>query len=71
MVPGNDIPIWDWTKSGQFNVKSIYKDLSSYGIDRSFKYLWKAKIPLKTKIWLGLIWHNPLLQKTPWLKEVG
>jgi hypothetical protein len=43
----NDKPIWKWTKNGQFSVKSMYKHLCSNGLDRSFKHLWKAKIPLK------------------------
>jgi hypothetical protein len=60
---GNDIPIWDWNKSGKFSVKSVYKDLSSYSIDKSFKHLWKAKISLKIKIWLWLIWHNAIATK--------
>jgi hypothetical protein len=62
----DDIPIWDWNKNAQFSVKSVYKDLSSFGIDRSFKHLWKAKIPLKIKIWTMLF---PL--KIQWLREVG
>jgi hypothetical protein len=41
----------------------VYKNLSSYGSDRSFKHLWKAKIPLKIKIWLWLIWHNAIATK--------
>jgi hypothetical protein len=48
----NDYPVWDWTKNRQFTVKSVYKDRSKAGIDRSFKHLWKAKIPLKIKVWL-------------------
>jgi hypothetical protein len=63
LVSRDDIPIWDWTKNGQFTVKSIYKDLSSFGIDRSFKRLWKAKIPLKIKVWLQLIGTMLLLLK--------
>jgi hypothetical protein len=55
LVPEDDIPVWDWTKSVQFTVKSVYKDLSSAGIDRYFKHLWKIKIPLKIKVWLWLI----------------
>jgi hypothetical protein len=43
---GKDNPIWKWTKNGKFSVKSMYKNLCSNGIDRSFKHLWKAKIPL-------------------------
>jgi hypothetical protein len=63
LTPGNDMPIWDWNKSVKFSVKSVYKDLSNYGNDRSFKHLWKAKIPLKIKIWLWLIWHNAIATK--------
>lgn len=58
-----DKPVWKWEKSDKFSVKSIYTHLSSNGIDRSFKHLWKAKIPLKIKIWLWLIWHNAIATK--------
>jgi hypothetical protein len=70
LFSGNDIPIWDWNKSAKFLVKFVYKDLSSYRIDRSFKHLWKAKIPLKIKIWLWLIWHNAIATKDTCLQEV-
>jgi hypothetical protein len=63
LVPEDDIHVWDWTKSGLFTVKSVYKDISSLGIDRSFKHLWKSKIPLKIKVWLWLIWHNAIVTK--------
>jgi hypothetical protein len=63
LVPEDDIPIWDWTKNGQFTVKSVYKDLSGSGIDRSFKHIWEAKIPLKNKVCLWLIWHNAIATK--------
>jgi hypothetical protein len=63
LVPEEDIPVWDWIKSGLFTVKSVYKDISSSGIDRSFKHLWKSKIPLKIKVWLWLIWHNAITTK--------
>jgi hypothetical protein len=39
LVPEEDIPVWDWTKSGLFTAKSVYTDISSSGIDRSFKHL--------------------------------
>jgi hypothetical protein len=64
-----DVPVWDWTKNGQFTVKSIYKDLSKAGIDRSFKHLWKAKIPLKIKVWLWLSWHNAIATKDTMLES--
>jgi hypothetical protein len=37
--------------------------LSIVGVDRSFKQLWKSKIPLKIKIWLWLIRHNAIATK--------
>jgi hypothetical protein len=63
LSPGRDKPIWKYTKSGKFTVKSLYNRLSSVGIDRFFKHLWKAKIPLKIKICLWLIWHNAIATK--------
>jgi hypothetical protein len=50
-----DIPVWKWSKSGIFTIKLVYTQLCKNGIDRSFKYLWKAKILLKIKVWLWLI----------------
>jgi hypothetical protein len=60
---GKDKPIWKWTKTEKFSVKSMYKNLCSNGINRSFKHLWKAKISLKIKIWLWLIWLNAIASK--------
>lgn len=59
----DDRPFWKWTKNDQFSVKSVYKQLCSNGLDGSFKQLWKAKISLKIKIWLWLIWHNAIATK--------
>jgi hypothetical protein len=64
-----DKPIWKWTKNGKFSVKSMYKHLCSNGLDRSFKHLWKAKIPLKIKVWLWLIWHNAIASKDNMIKR--
>jgi hypothetical protein len=38
-------------------------------MDRSFKHLWKSRIPLKIKIWLWLIWHNAIATKDNLLKR--
>jgi hypothetical protein len=66
-----DKPIWKYTKSGFFTVKSLYTNLSSMGVDRSFKHPWKAKLPLKIKIWLWLIWHNAIASKDNMKKRLG
>jgi hypothetical protein len=64
-----DKPIWQCEKNGKFSVKSVYKNICSNGVDRSFKHLWKAKIPLKIKIWLWLIWHNAIATKDNMLRR--
>lgn len=58
-----DRPIWKWSKSGKYIVKSMYDMLTSFGPTRSFNHLWKAKIPLKIRILLWLIWHNAIATK--------
>jgi hypothetical protein len=65
----NDYPRWKWSKNGCFTVKSVYKQICGNGRDRSFKHLWKSKIPLKIKIWLWLIWHNAIATKDNLLKR--
>ena len=55
-----DKPKWKYAKNGKFSVKS---KMSSPGPDRSFRHLWKAKIPLKIKVWLWLTWHNAIATK--------
>jgi hypothetical protein len=59
----NNSPRWKWSKNGSFTVKSMYKQICGNGRDRSFRHLWKSKIPLKIKIWLWLIWHNAIATK--------
>jgi hypothetical protein len=65
----NDKPVWKWSKNGHFSVKSLYEHLCINGIDRSFRHLWKAKIPLKIKVWLWLIWHNAIATKDNMVKR--
>jgi hypothetical protein len=65
----NDLPRWKWSKKGNFTVKSIYKKICGGGRDRSFRHLWKSRIPLKIKVWLWLIWHNAIATKDNLLKR--
>jgi hypothetical protein len=65
---------WKLTKTGKFLVKSLYDKLSSVGVDRSFKQLWKSKTLLKIKIRLWLIWHNAVatkdnMKRKKWLRN--
>jgi hypothetical protein len=65
----NDSPRWKWSKKGNFTVKSVYKKISGGVMDRSFRHLWKSRIPLKIKVWLWLIWHNAIATKDNLLKR--
>jgi hypothetical protein len=58
-----DHPKWDWKKSGLFSVKSTYKFLYRYDYGHNSKRIWKAKIPLKIKIFLWLVEQNAILTK--------
>lgn len=49
---------WKWSSKGKYRTKSVYNHLSNDGQDRSFKHIWKAKIPYKSKFSCG------------WLKEM-
>ena len=48
----HDKPFCKWAKGCKFtaNVNSVYKHLCGCGLDKTFKHLWKSKIPLKIKI---------------------
>ena len=65
----DDLPIWKWEKSGSFSMKSMYSHLCSNEVGIYFKDIWKAKMPLKIKIWMWLINHNAILTKDNLLKR--
>lgn len=54
---------WDLEKSGVFSVKSIYKLLCKYEYGQNFKKIWKAKMPLKIKIFMWLVSQDAILTK--------
>jgi hypothetical protein len=64
-----DRVVWDWEKSGKFSVKSTYKQLCSHECGPSFKNLWKAKIPLKIRIFMWLVFQNVILTKDNLVKR--
>jgi hypothetical protein len=41
----------------------MYNKLAEVWINRSFKFLWNAKILPKIFFWLWLIWHNSIATK--------
>jgi hypothetical protein len=60
---------WDWEKSGSFSVKSTYKHLCDHEFGPSFKKFWKAKIPLKIKVFLWLVSQNAILTRDNLVKR--
>jgi hypothetical protein len=64
-----DHPKWDWEKTGLFSVKSTYKFLCRHDCGYNSKRIWKAKIPLKIKIFLWLVEQNAILTKDNLIKR--
>jgi hypothetical protein len=58
-----DSPIWKWEKSKKFSIKTMYAHLCSTDIDIYNKRIWKAKIPLKIKVFMWLLQQNAILTK--------
>jgi hypothetical protein len=61
--------IWKWEKTGNFSVKSMYKHLFRNDEGEENKQLWKAKFPLKVKIFMWLTLQNSILTKDNLLKR--
>lgn len=58
-----DIPVWKWNKSGSFTTKSVYERLTSNDQGNSYKYIWRANLPYKIKIFIWLLELNAVLTK--------
>jgi predicted secreted Zn-dependent protease len=52
-----------WSTSKYFSVKAMYKDLVVGSVSHPKLEAWKAKIPLKTKIFLWFLWKGVILTK--------
>ena len=59
----NDKPKWRWENNGLFSVRSTYEHLCINEVGAQYNIIWKAKLPLKIKIWLWLIEHDAILTK--------
>jgi len=58
-----DRAVWDWEKSGVFSVKSTYNHLCKNDYGHNNNKIWKAKLPIKIKIFLWLVCQNAILTK--------
>lgn len=71
----NSLPdkvLWSLTKNKQFTTKSTYMWLECALCGANNKWLWKAKTPLKIKIFMGQLFRNAILtrdnmRKRQWL----
>lgn len=63
MNSNSDSPKWSWDKSGAFSIKSMYKQFYNVETNCPNKRIWKAKIPLKNKVFMWLIEQNVILTK--------
>ena len=59
----NDYPKWLGEKNSQFSVKSQYNFLCVYLTEDRNKKLWKAKLPLKIKVFMWLVKLNAILTR--------
>lgn len=67
-----DKVLWSLTKNKQFATKSTYMWLERVFSGANNKWLWKAKIPLKIKIFMCQLFRNAILtrdnmRKRKWL----
>ena len=65
----NDTPKWIKGEKGAFSVKSIYKSLCFQEVGTTMSHIWKAKIPLKIKKFMWLIYNNAILTKDNLVKR--
>lgn len=64
-----DIVKWNLTNSGKFSVKCLYDYTTKSDTGPSYKYIWKAKIPLKIKIFIWLVAQKAILTKENMVKR--
>jgi hypothetical protein len=69
ITENEDKPKWSWNKNGCFSVKSMYTHMFNNEADSPNKKIWRAKIPLKIKIFMWLIHQNAILTKENLLKR--
>jgi hypothetical protein len=60
---GKDIPLWRWTASKVFSVKSVYNHLTKHESGADYNRIWKAKILEKIRIFMWLLEQKAVLTK--------
>lgn len=64
-----DTPVWSREKSRKFTVKSMYNSLFENNGDDPNTEIWKAKMPLKIKIFMWLAKQDVILTKDNLLRK--
>ncbi|CAN6179680.1 unnamed protein product [Urochloa humidicola] len=64
-----DKPRWKWEKSGCFSVNSMYANLHWDDVAIPNRKLWKARLPLKIKIFMWLLQSNAILTRDNLIKR--
>jgi hypothetical protein len=64
-----DIPLWNWTSSKKFTVKSTYEQLTKRDSGNSYRRVWGAKVPEKIKIFMWLLEQKAILTKDNMIKR--
>jgi hypothetical protein len=54
---------WKWSSSKKFTDRSVYQQLASNEGGEAFRDIWKAKIPLKIKIFMWMVAQKAILTK--------
>lgn len=54
---------WLLTKSGKFSVRSLYLALKTDQVAWPHRKLWQARIPLKFKVFIWLVFRNSVLTR--------
>jgi hypothetical protein len=60
---------WHLTTTGSFLVKSMYADIMNGHTVFLKKYLWKIKVPLKIRIFIGFLYKKMILTKDNLVKR--
>ena len=64
LTQGRDVFRWNLTTSGSFTVDSMYRALTHSEVPvRNNKKIWKAKVPLKVKIFMWYLRRGVVLTK--------
>jgi hypothetical protein len=63
LCEGKDEVKWRWGANKKFTVKYVYLQLTKNDRGQDFHDIWKAKLPLKIKIFMWMVAQKAILTK--------